>query len=366
MPRAVKKRAANASSTVAPNASSTAKSPKAIPEPYKPAPSSLQALTSTLPPDHVYIAHLDKTPVELKRRVFRVPVLLNVTIILGLCIRIYFAAPVYLKQIITIFGYETSYSVDTKAHTTNELFVETGSRFLLLTFDYALFTLLGSWPMEFVFGSRTSRWVGLWEWRQKVWFKETEVVVRKGRIWDTPLLEDKDGAPRVWSLQDELAIKFKIEPVMHPSYTSKSALGLLDKDWDLDYKAMVDAHRMINDGRLKMEDVESIALVYYQKQWLFWKVRDDTELPPENPEQESVLQKFRQKLTDLGQEDVFFRWIEIVQYETSQPGGFTQARQTSAIEELRKRLTDRQVDYGAFWEDIGGESGLPGLTERTT
>jgi hypothetical protein len=361
MPRANKKRAPNVSSTVATEGSSTAKAPNAVPEPFKQVPSSLQPFVSTLPTSHVYIAHLDKTPVELKRRAFSVPVLLNITIVLGLCIRIYFAIPTYLKQIITIFGYETSYSVNTKAHTTYELIMETGSRFLLLTFDYALFSLLGSWPMEFVFGSKASRWVGLWEWREKVWFKETEVVVRRGRIWDTPMLDDKDGAPRVWIVQDELAIKVKVETAMLPSYTSKTALGLLDKDWDLDYKAMVDAHRMINDGRLKIQDLEGIALVYYQQQWLVWKVREDTEIVPYDPQQEDTLQKFKQKLTELGQEDVFFRWIEVVQYETSQPGGFTQARQRGAIQELKKRLTDRHIDYDAFWKDIGGEAGIPGL-----
>ena len=148
---------------------------------------------------------------------------------------------------------------------------------------------------------------------------------------------------------------------MRPSYAGKSGLLLLDKDWDLDYKAMLDAHRMIKDGRLKMEDLKGAALVYYQKQWLFWRVHEDTQLPAGNAKQEGAIKDFREKLTKLGEEDIFFRWIEIVQYETSQPGGFTESRQAEAVQQLKKLLTDRRVDYEAFWNDIGGEKGLPGF-----
>lgn len=333
------------------------------PEPFRRLPVSVQPLASTLPTDHIYLVHLDRTPVDVKRRLFGVPILLNLAITLGLCLRIYHAAPVYLQQIITVFGYDTPYKVDTNVRPFSELLSITTTRFLLLTFDFALFRLLGSWPKEFVFGSKSSRSVGPVGWRQKVWFREIEVVVRKGRIWDMPLLVGNDDTDKTWSTQDELTIKFKIEPAMQPASTGKSALMLLDKNYDLDYKGMIDAHRMINDGRLKIEDLDGIALVFYQKQWLMWKVREDEEMPIMDPVQENTLQKFKKKLTDLGQEDVFFRWIEIVQYETSQPGGFTESRQTEAMRELKKLLTDRRVDYATFWEDIGGQKGLPGFAQ---
>ena len=366
MARAGGKKSAKAS-TQASTTSTTPSRPQAgPPAPFKHVAPSLQPLVSTLPTNHVYLVHLDRTPVDLKRRVFIVPVLLNLTIILGLCVRIYFAAPAYLEQIITIFGFDTAYSVDPKSRPAGDLMSIVSSRFILIFIDYALFALLGSWPKEFLFGSRTSRFVGPRAWRQKVWFKEIEVIVRRGRSWDTPLLEGNDKGTKTWSTSDELTINVKVEPAMRPSYVGKSGLLLLDKDWDLDYKAMLDAHRMIKDGRLKMEDLDDVALVYYQKQWLSWKVHEDTQLPVGNPKHEGVLKDFREKLTKLGEEDVFFRWIEIVQYETSQPGGFTKGRQAEAKEQFKKLLTDRRVDYEAFWNDIGGEKGLPGFDQSGT
>ena len=366
MARSAGKKAAKASTPATTPPTLTSKPTAGLPAPFKHVPSSLQPIASTLPTNHVYLLHLDRTSVDLKRRVFLVPVLLNLTIVLGLCLRIYFAAPVYLQQIITIFGFETEYSVDTKSQPVGDLMSTVSSRFILIFIDYALFTILGSWPKEFLFGSKLSRFVGPWEWRQKVWFKETEVIVRRGRNWDTPLLEGNDEGTKTWSTQDELTIMFKIEPAMRPSCTGRSGLGLLDRDWDLDFKAMLDAHRMIKDGRLKMEDLEGVALVYYQKQWLAWKIHEDAKLPAGNPEQEDVLQRFKDKLTSLGQEDVFFRWIEIMQYETSQLGAFTEGRRAEAVEELKKQLTGRGVDYDAFWKDIGGEKGLPGFDQRGT
>ena len=364
MARTAGKKSGKAPTTTAATSTAPSKPPTGPPTPFKLVPQSLQPLTSTLPTNHVYIIHLDRTPVDLKQRVFVVPVLLNLTIVLGLCLRIYYAAPAYLAQLITIFGYDTAYTVDTKSKPVGDLMNVVTNRFILIFIDYALFALLGSWPREFVFGSKISRFVGPWDWRQKVWFKETEVIVRRGRNWDTPLLEGNDETTKSWSTQDELTIKFKTEPAMQPSYAGKSGLLLLDKDWDLDFKGMVDAHRMIKDGRLKMEDLEGVALVHHQKQWLVWKIREETVMPVGDPEQEKVLRNFREKLMSLGREDVFFRWIEIVQYETSQPGGFAKDRRTVAIQELKKQLVDRGVDYNAFWDDIGGEKGLPGLDQR--
>jgi hypothetical protein len=365
MARAAGKRGAKVSAPSAPSTKPTSTS-SGPPSPFVHVPASLQPLASTLPTTHVYLVHIDRTPVDLKRRVFLVPVLLNLTIVLGLCLRIYYAAPAYLQQIITIFGYDTDYSVDPKSRPYGDLMSIVTSRFFLIFIDYALFTLLGSWPKEFLLGSKLSRFVGPWAWRQKVWFKEAEIIVRRGRNWDKPLLEGNEEGTKSWSTQEELDVKFKIEPAMQPSSAGKSGLLLLDKDWDLDFKAMVDAHRMLKDERLKIDDLEGVALVYYQKQWLAWKVREDLVLPAGDPEQERVLRTFKGKLTEMRQEDVFFRWIEIVQYETSQPGGFTDARRVSAIRELKKLLTDRGADSAAFWDDIGGQEGLPGIDTGST
>ena len=124
---------------------------------------------------------------------------------------------------------------------------------------------------------------------------------------------------------------------------------------------MLDAHRLAEKGTIQLQDLENLALVYYQKQWLIWRIHEAPDLAVQAGQGDNVVEKFRNKLADLGAEDVFFRWIEIVQFETSQPGGFTQGRQAEAVRELKKRLEKKEIDFATFWEDIGGQAGLPGF-----
>lgn len=332
------------------------------PKPFQYAPTSIRPFLSTLPTDHIYLVHLDHTPTSLKKRVFVVPVILNVLIVLGLCVRVYYATPVYIDQIITIFGYDTAHKVNTKTASVFELTNILTSRTLLLMVDYLIFGMLGSWPKEFVFGGKLSRFTGPLEWRRKVGFQDTEIIVRKGRKWDTPLLvgETTDQI-KTWKVDEELTIKVKVDPAMRPAYLAKTGYLFLDKDWDLDFKAMLDAHRLAEKNAVQLSDLEGLVLAYYQKQWLVWRPNDTPDTAVQASPGDSVVENFRHKLSGLGAEDIFFRWIEIVQFETSQPGGFTEGRQAEAIRELRKRIEKKGIDFATFWEEIGGQTGLPGF-----
>ncbi len=348
-------------------ASSNTSKPPAItpsgpPTPFQYAPTALRPFLSTLPTDHIYLVHLDHTPTSLKKKVFVVPVLLNLLIVLGLCVRIYFAAPQYLEQIITIFGYDTAYKVDTTAAGVGDLVYVVISRTALLMIDYVILGMIGSWPKEFVFGGKLSRFTGPLTWRRKLGFNDTEIIVRRGRKWDTPLLTGQTpDQVKTWRIDEELTIKVKVDAAMMQAYLAKTGYLLLDRDWDLDFKAMIDAQRLAERGTIHLKDLETLALVYYQKQWLIWKVHEKPDIAAQAEPGDNVVEKFRHKLAELGAEDVFFRWIEIVQFETSQPGGFTEGRQAEAIRELRRRLEKKAVDFAQFWEEIGGQSGLPGF-----
>ncbi|OQV05771.1 hypothetical protein CLAIMM_10445 [Cladophialophora immunda] len=365
MARGAGKRANKPAASATAHTKPPARTATGPPTPFQYAPTSLRPFLSTLPTDHIYLVHLDHTPPSLKKRVFAVPVLLNLLITIGLCIRLYYAVPIYLEQIITIFGYDTAYKIDTATAGVGELMNAVTSRTALLMLDYAIFGLLGSWPKEFVFGSRLLRFVGPWEWRRSIGFRSTEIIVRRGRKWDTPLLVgDTPEEVKTWNLDEELTIKVKVDPAMRTATLAKTGYLLLDKDWDLDFKAMLDAHRLVEKGAIQLKDLENLALVFYEKQWLVWKVHEAPDITANGQQQDSTVERFRRILTDLGAESVFFRWIEIVQFETSQPGGFTQGRQAEAIRELRARLEKKGVDYAKFWEDIGGQAGLPGFDVR--
>ncbi|RMZ89165.1 hypothetical protein DV736_g3606, partial [Chaetothyriales sp. CBS 134916] len=349
----------------------------ALPEPFTPAAPSLYPFLSTLPHDHVFLTHLDRTPTDLKRYVFLVPCLLNLLIILGLCVRIYYAIPTYVQQISAIFGYDSPYKVNVAQESTTSLIGTVFERTFLLFADYALFSLLGSWPREFLFGSVRSRFAGPVEWRWTLGFRDVEVIVRRGRKWDGPLFvqprsEDdqqqqqtqlssqtsarstasskskSSGKERTtpWNSDEIGTLKFKSSPAMAPSKLSKTGYLLLDKDYDLDFRAILDAHRLAivtesspstseERPRLDLNDIDGCVFVYY----------DDPKV-----------ERFKQALVDLKCRDVFYRWIEIVQFET-----IDEQQRRKALTELKTLLEAKGVALDTLFDDIGGVQGLPGL-----
>jgi len=62
----------------------------------------------------------------------------------------------------------------------------------------------------------------------------------------------------------------------------------------------------------------------------------------------------------MGKEHLFFRWIELLQYESSQPGGFTMERQTAIVAKARVMFDEQGIELNEF---LGSEGvrGLPGL-----
>jgi hypothetical protein len=54
----------------------------------------------------------------------------------------------------------------------------------------------------------------------------------------------------------------------------------------------------------------------------------------------------------MGKEDLFFRWIEIVEFETSKPGGFTHEKQEAVAEQIRELFQSNGVDFDKVWREV--------------
>ncbi len=333
---------------------------KGPPPPFELPPEDLSSqFLSTLPKDHVYLVHVDTTPSTLKRQVFLVPVCMNIILSIVLVWRLYFAIPMYFDLVIGTLGYHSTTSVDVQASTRSELFNITISRTLTLLGDYMLFTLLGSWPWRFVFGVAGTRYSGPLKWRMKLGFQDKEVIVRQSRIWDKSLLPD-------WTIDDELTLKHKIMPALERKYLEKTGYLLEDKNWSLDFQAITDAHSLIAAKKLEFNDFDNAVLVFYppsngpQGGWMTWCVSKEDQ--PQTTAQRDNLVRFKDKLTATGHEDLFYRWVELVQYESNSPGGFTQGRQAAAMREAKRMFQEKGIDFAKFWQEVGGMEGMPGLT----
>jgi len=62
----------------------------------------------------------------------------------------------------------------------------------------------------------------------------------------------------------------------------------------------------------------------------------------------------------MGKENLFFRWIELLQYESSQSGGFTKERQASILAKARTLFEEQGIDLDDFLGAEGSRA-LPGL-----
>src|SRR3569833_3349533 len=71
------------------------------PQPFKEADESLAPFYGTLSKEHVYIAHIDTKPRDFKRKIFLVPVLMNITEAALFVWRLYYIGPYYLQLFIT-------------------------------------------------------------------------------------------------------------------------------------------------------------------------------------------------------------------------------------------------------------------------
>ncbi|KAL6718977.1 hypothetical protein ACLMJK_003212 [Lecanora helva] len=352
MPKQPQKRAKSSSSLPSP------------PSPFTSAPSSLTPFLSTLRHDHIHITSLDKHPSALKRRIFTVPLLLNIFLSLILIYRANYAIPTYTDLVLAVLGYDSPAKVDTQRLAMRALLRLWMGRVGMLVGDYILVRFVGMWPWGFFLGGvLLSEEEGPVGWRRAIWFQEIEIIVRRSRNWDRECFAET-GVKEEWLEQGKEGMIFKerIAPVVRKDFVrSKSGYLMLDKSWDLDFRGMINAHRLVKTADNKFEEFNTAMFVYSERWgWLVWDIMKEHE-EGAGDEGTRKLQMVKDKLTLLGKENLFFRWIEVVQSETSQPGAFDKERQAKAIEKIRREFEDRDVDFDEFWADVGGLENMPGM-----
>ncbi|OKL60393.1 hypothetical protein UA08_04037 [Talaromyces atroroseus] len=316
------------------------------PTPFVKAPSTLQSFLESLDPNEVYLIHIDKETPDLKKQLFLLPILLNTAIALGIAYRVYHASYVYPEIIAIALGLKepavqlTSFPLPTATSMVLR-------RTLMFAFDYFLVTFFAGWPIRFILGPIY--------WRRKVGFRPREVVVRQSRtFWSSNLERNR------WIYEDEKVIGEVITPAIAPQRVMKSGYLLIDANWDLDYKTMVRAHGLVDltsKGRgVQLDEFRTAVLVNTDEDgWLIWRVADEG--TKERGQQRDQLLAFQEKLASMGKEDLFFRWVELVQYESTQAGGFTPERQRRAMLQAKEMFEAEGVNFSQFWQAVGGMQG---------
>lgn len=190
--------------------------------------------------------------------------------------------------------------------------------------------------------------------------------MRRSREWSAEL----EGSG--WMRSDKGVVGEKVVPAIVPDRLEKTGYLLIDADWDLDFNAMVRGHRLVEEGRVGMGEFQTAVLAYGGEEgsegWLIWRVEDDRIRAGAgggpggggtlSTASRDRIVAFKDKLTEMGKEDLFYRWVEIIQYESTRPGGFTPERQTAAMQEVRELFEGQNVDFEKFWKEVGGMEGV--------
>ncbi|KAK4986305.1 hypothetical protein LTR50_005418 [Elasticomyces elasticus] len=323
------------------------------PPPFHPAPPTLSPLLPHLTPSQVYITHIDHLPAHFKRRIFSVPVLLNLGIALLLAWRAYVALPVYLALLGHVLGYSTAATAEGAARsTTAQLVALVLRRTAMFAGDFVLFRFVAVWPFSFFLERDRGNPV---VWRARTGFRDQEVVVRASRGWGA---EDLLGGVRRG--EESPFWKTRVVPAVDGEFLRKTGYLMMGKSWDLDFAGMVAAHELVQRGEMAMRDLERVVLAHSEEfGWLCW----DFGRAGGEKEDGGKIRVFKDALTRMGKEGLFFRWVEIVQFEAGQEGGLTEQGRRNVLRKGREAFGEQGVDFDGFVEVVGGVEGLPGLEQ---
>ncbi len=231
------------------------------PSPLRLAPPSLEAFLSTLSNPCVYLTTLDNHPREFKRRLFAIPLILNCFLVTALCYRAQYAIPTYWSLFLSVLGHKTEHTVDVYNEEPMNLLLVGGERTFMLMGDFLLLRFIGMWPYEFFLG-RAGKGSPI-GWRRWVGFQDTEIVVRRSRRWDVRMFGkgedgrgDGDGDAKQLEHWLENATESeewreRIAPAVDKEWVrKKTGYLMMDKSWDLHFQGMVEAHNLVDQGKI--------------------------------------------------------------------------------------------------------------------
>ncbi|KYK60732.1 uncharacterized protein DCS_01870 [Drechmeria coniospora] len=312
------------------------------PAPFKAPPEALGQFIGGLSEEHVYITHIDAKPTSFKRSVFLVPVAMNLFLSLLLLWRLYSVMPWYWQLVIAAFGHPSEATFPASESTWHELGWEVGKRAMTMSIDFLLFTFVWPWPVQFVARRQSGNPV---LWRRKVGFRDREVYVRRSREWCRPLLRDlfKDtNASAIFSAH----VRQVTTPLL---LEQKTGYLLMNRQWDLDWDAMVRAHSLVDKKAMALDAFNGAVLVHHRDHgWLCYDIRDELDAPGEGSDQ---IAAFRDALAAMGKSELFYRWVETVQFEATRPGGFGPEQQEAAATKIRTMFNAENIDFDSLWKE---------------
>ena len=251
-------------------------------------------------------------------------------------------------------------------------------RMFIFFFDFVLVRVVGEWAWRFFVRGP------LW-WRLQVGFldERNEIIIRRSRRWDeNPNLGVQEG--KEWWIRSqgekshgegkegedeekERAVEVIRDAVDTQWLEKKSGMVMANWEWDIDYTAMITAQSLLsapssssstttsteNTPKTLQQAIQShgpLVIAYSSQNG--WQVHHPSlhqqwnQDPPQNR-----IQALKNELTRLGHESLFFRWVELMQYESSTHGD--KFSREMAVEASKRCFEEK----GVGWEEVVGKVG---------
>jgi hypothetical protein len=343
-----------------------------FPAPFEEAPPILVPWLNTLAKSPVYLTHIDPHPRALKQTIYIVPVILNLLFVALLAWRFSVTLPWYATLAQQLWTHRHAHASTLSSPLSSQhdwlALLRTELRhFVTVAIDYALLSIVAPWPWSF-FLERGGNPVA---WRLRCGFRERELVVRRSRGWAAEEVlagQKKGGESPFW--------RTRVLPYVQLDKMSKTGYLMMDGNWDLDFGAMTDGQLRLGK-EFKEDDLNGKIFCWFAEgddsgKWIMWDFRKEMYMSKTNTagsmpssssaegdveEGRRMIMRFRDKLTEMGKEDLFFRWVELIQYESSQPGGFTRERQEQAGQKVKELFVEAGVDFEEFEKSAGIRDG---------
>lgn len=329
--------------------------PSELPVPFIQASKTLEPFLAKLEKSHIYITHIDSKPRDFKQKIFLVPVLMNVAIVALLLWRVKSIGPFYMKICFSLMGKANETTIDITRTPFDDIMWEILRRAWTFVLDLLIYVFIWPWPRDFFAGRTIGNPVA---WRFGVGFRNREIIVRRSRRWDRligDIMEEGNGQEETLEI-----VKRAVDPMW---MNEKTGYLMLNKEWDLDWRLMVIATKLVDKKKLALEDFKTTVLVHNEQfGWMFIELAGAGGSVKEEEGRRKIV-AFKDELTILGKENLFFRWIELVQYESSQPGGFGPEQQQKTMEKAQAMFEEQGVDFDKFWAKVGGMEGMPGMDQ---
>ena len=125
-----------------------------FPKPFTRPSSRLDKFLSTLVKGKVYITHIDRKPKDFKRKIFMVPLIMNILIVTGIIWRIRNIGPYYMKIGGSLMGRPNETTVDAHNMPLEDSSREILNRTTTFMTDLLLYIFVWPWPRDFFSGRR--------------------------------------------------------------------------------------------------------------------------------------------------------------------------------------------------------------------